>query len=213
MPGKRLQLVAVGAAVVAELVLGVFLVVRGGGTPAAPANPNPYRVGEGFPIPPPCSMIDRRLVEAVPGTADLYPSGSDRVDDNDPIRVCRFAAARIELGEVTVTMTSHLGNNGVLEIPALGISDLVLSDNLSAYEAKRSQNRAGIRFEIDNLDVTVAYVYPARAERFQPSPPEAQRIRDSLRALTNQIAAQLIPRNRTGPTLPTIPPSTRSTRR
>jgi hypothetical protein len=206
--------VAVGAAVVAELVLGAFLVARGGGTPAAPANPNPYRVGEGFPVPPPCSMIDRALVTKIVGSGDHQLTEANRIEDDDPVRTCTFTATKPELGDVSVGMRSRLiGRNGPLEISALGISEYQPTDNLSPDVPKRTLNNVHVNFQIDNLDVGVDYGFPATRDRFLPPPAEAQRMRADVMALTKQIAGRLIPRNKTGPTLPSIPPSTRSARR
>jgi hypothetical protein len=211
---KRSHLVAVGAAVVAELVLGAFLVARGGGNSSSAANPNPYRVGEGFPVPPPCSMIDRALVNLILGTEDNQLTESYRLEDDDPVRTCTFKAAKPELGEVAVSMISHLvGPNGALEVNAIGISDLTPFDNFATEEFKRYYNYASVNFELDNLDVGVRFQFPATSQRFIPSPSEAQRMRADVRSLTNKIADTLTPRNKTGPTLPSIVPSTRPTRR
>lgn len=204
MPSSRQQLLAVGAVVAVELLLGAFLVARGGGTPA---NPNPYRVGEGFPVPPPCSMIDRALVGKVLGSDDHQLTESTGLEGgDDPLRTCVFQAARSELATVGVSMVSHLVQ-GQLEISALGISDFEPLDNLTRQEAKRYDNYASIAFEIDNLDVRVDYRYPAKGG--MPPPEVAARIRADVQTLTKQIAGQLTPRNKTGPTLPSIPPSPR----
>jgi hypothetical protein len=202
--GNRTRLLAVGAAVVAELVLGAFLVATGGGSPA---NPNPYRVGEGFLVPPPCSMIDRGPVSGVLGTDDFRLTESAQVVGDDPARGCAFKADRAELGAVTVGMgTALVGAQGWPDIHAIGISEFMPSDNLARDEPKRTYDFARVSFEIDNLQVSISYEHPARV---QPPPTEAGRVRSNVMELTKQIAGKLIPRNKTGPTLPSIVPSTR----
>lgn len=108
MPTKHAQLLAVGAAVVAELVLGAFLVMRGGGTPA---NPNPYRVGDGFPVPPPCSLIDRALVSRLIGSDD-HQLTYDNLSRQEPKRYSNIANVTFEIDNLDVRVDYQYPTRG-----------------------------------------------------------------------------------------------------
>ncbi|HEV2780937.1 MAG TPA: hypothetical protein VGX25_16255 [Actinophytocola sp.] len=199
MPGRLGTALAIGAAVAAELVLGVLLVITGGG---APEVVNPWRVGDGFPQPPPCSMIDRSRVAALLGGAvgETTLEDSYFVEDNDPSRRCVFTTPRSRFTSVEVTMRSRLGNHGSLEITNRGLSDLTMSDNLSTKELKRISDYVSAGFQIDNLVVGCYHTRPGIPGRELPDEETARRMRDDMTALVHDITGKLTPRNRTTPT-------------
>lgn len=130
------------------------------------------------------------------------------LDDDEPVRRCRFTASSAELGWVEVTMQSRLiVPNGPLEVHAPGLSELRATDNLSTHMPKRTGNSAVVSFEIDNLDVLVSHMNYTRPTGGAdlPDPATATRVREDIGALARQIASTLEPRNRTEPIPRTLP--------
>jgi hypothetical protein len=186
---------AVGALVVAEAALGVMLFVRG--SDVGPNNP--WRVGDGFPTPPDCSLMNRSQVDKVLTDANSQLTDMAFHEDDDPVRRCVFQPSNVYLGSLEVTMRSRvIGRGGPLEIFHPGPSELNLSDNLTTVEVKRTVDAVHATFTVDNLDVLVYYSVPARHPGFLGEQ-QVRRMRDSTAALARDMLAKLAIRNRTTP--------------
>ncbi|ONI82891.1 hypothetical protein ALI144C_17675 [Actinosynnema sp. ALI-1.44] len=199
-------LVAVGLLVVAEVALGVLLVVNGGDRDT---TPNPWRTGDGYRQPPPCSALDRALADRLitPGTP---VDDRSTYEDDDPVRLCKFGGPQDVDVDVELTMRSRLtGRFGPLEIPSPGLTRLDVSDNLTTQEFRRYFDWVVVRFRVDNLEVLLhvkASPNPPRTDKELPTPENARVLRDNTVALAQNLADKLAVRNRVTPTEPTSPP-------
>jgi hypothetical protein len=193
------KLLAVGSLVAAEAALGVLLVVNG--MQSDPPPRNPWQINGRFPSPPPCSVVDHKLVSALAG-ADPPLDEDFRVDINgEPVRECTYRTARSNI--VGITMRGrHTDLPTPVGITERGLSELRVDGNLTRHEVKRVSDYVTVAFEIDNLEVVVHFTkYGTRGEL--PSPQVALRMRDGTTALARQVADELaigLQRWRTTPT-------------
>ncbi|ALG09156.1 hypothetical protein AOZ06_21570 [Kibdelosporangium phytohabitans] len=195
----------VGLLVAAEVALGVLLVATGGDRDT---TPNPWRTGDGYRQPPPCSALDRELVHRLIGPGKPLDDRSTYEDD-DPVRLCQFGGPR-DVDVIELTMRSRLiGRFGPLEIPSPGLTPLDVSDNLTSQEFRRYFDWVVVRFRVDNLDVLLnvkARPSLPRTDKELPTPENARVLRDNTMALAQDLAGKLAVRNRVRPTEPTTPP-------
>jgi hypothetical protein len=198
MSAKVRTALAVGALVAAEIALGILLFIRG----TEDVQPvNPWRVGDGFPMPPDCSIADESQLKRMLG--DHGRTDKSSREDNDPVRVCTFRVTtqvKQDFKQVELTMRSRIGNGTVLEIHRPGPSGLEPYDNMSIREHKRYYDEAGARFTVDNLEVLIRF---QGYSGYGNPPPEdrGRHFRAESTALAKQIQAKLVPRNKTtGPT-------------
>lgn len=185
---------AVGALVAAEIALGIMLFIRG----TADVEPvNPWRVGDGFPEPPDCSIASDAQLERMLG--DHGTTSTYRRENLGPVRVCVYKTSspvKEESKHVELTMQSKIDHVAGWQVPPPGPPEFELYDNMSKAEGKRYFDEGQVRFKVDNLEVMI---------RFQGyagfgNPPPADRgrfFRDESKALATEIRAKLLVRNKT----------------